>query len=464
MPGRSLLLGATTALLASLALAPGSVGASPARALERPLVAGADVGAAAVAGVAVRRALARRERVAVVVALRPDGLPGVRRLDQRRQRVAAVQRRVLRRLPRGSFRVTARWTVTPGFAGTVTAAGLRRLGAAPDVLRVDVDRRVRARLAESVALIRADQVQGTGVTGAGVTVAVLDTGVDRTHPDLAGDIVGEQCFAHLPDDVGGCPDGSAAQSGPGSAADDQGHGTAMAGIVTSDGVRSARGVAPAAKIVAVKVLAADGEGTTADLVSGLDWLVTNRPDVKVVNMSIGGGERYASVCDEASASTIMQASVLRALRSRGVTVFIASGNDGSATAVGEPACIDGVVSVGAVYDANVGGVNFDNCADSLTAADTIMCISNGGARLDLLAPGGATAAPALGGSIGTGYGTSNAAPHAAGVAALMLQVRPDLAPDQLVGTLKATGVSVLDQRTGRRFPRVDAAAAVAAVP
>jgi len=212
------------------------------------------------------------------------------------------------------------------------------------------------------------------------------------------------------------------------------------------------------------VLGAGGEGLTSDIVSGLDWIVNNRPDVTVVNMSLGSSDLFSSACDDANSSTTMEASILHALRSRGVTVFVASGNDGSGSSVGEPACIDGVVSVGAVYDANVGGVNFDSCSDSITAADKILCISDGGAQLDLLAPGGKITAPKKGGGSDATFGTSDAAPHAAGTAALMLEKRASLTPDQIEATLKQTGVPVVDPRSGMTFPRVDALAAVNAVP
>lgn len=453
--------GAVAAALFLVVLAPGSLGARP-----RPdfQVAPASVGVEATAGRSVYRALASPGRVPVVVALRNGGLPSSRRLPSRRERVATVQHRVLARLSHAGFRLTARWRATPAFAGTVTRRGLAALLASPDVLRVDLDRRVHASLAQSVALIRADQAQAAGRTGNGVTVAVLDTGIDADHPDLASSVAGEQCFTHNAGGGGGCPNGLTVQSGPGAAADDEGHGTGVAGIITADGVASSKGVAPNAKIVAVKVLAADGGGSLGDIVSGLDWVINNRPDVKVVNMSLGSSELSSTACDGATAGTIAEASVLHALRARGVTVFVASGNDASGSQVGEPACIDGVVSVGAVYDANVGGVNFDTCADSTTAADKVLCISDGGAQLDVLAPGGRITAPKNGGGTEAGFGTSDAAPHAAGVAALMLEARPSLTPEQIETTMKQTGVPVVDPRSGMTFPRIDALAALAAVP
>src|SRR2546423_15420364 len=112
---------------------------------------------------------------------------------------------------------------------------------------VDVDPPAWADLAESAALIRADQVRGTGVTGRGVVVAVVDTGVDTHHPDIRDSLIGEQCFCATPAGVPCCPNGGAQQSGAGSAEDDHGHGTNVAGIITSDGRVAPPGNAPDAQ-------------------------------------------------------------------------------------------------------------------------------------------------------------------------------------------------------------------------
>jgi subtilisin family serine protease len=121
------------------------------------------------------------------------------------------------------------------------------------------------------------------LTGEGVDVAVLDSGVEEKHPDLRGSIVAERCFGTTV-----CRGGVRVLRGPGSAADDNGHGTNVAGIVTSDGTVAPVGVAPGAGLVAVKVLDAQNRfASTSDIVSELDWVATARPDVRVVNMSLG---------------------------------------------------------------------------------------------------------------------------------------------------------------------------------
>src|SRR5205085_11620768 len=142
----------------------------------------------------------------------------------------------------------------------------------------------------SLHLIGADAVQATGLTGKGVTVAILDTGIDRAHPDLSTSLAGEHCV--VPPD--GCPGGVAAADGPGSAQDDNGHGTNVAGIVTGDGHIAPIGEAPGANVVAVKVLDSNGAYIDASqLVSALDWIATARPEVHVVNMSLGSTELFS---------------------------------------------------------------------------------------------------------------------------------------------------------------------------
>jgi hypothetical protein len=128
-----------------------------------------------------------------------------------------------------------------------------------------------------------------------------------------------------------------------------------------------------------------------------------------------------------------------------------------------PACVANTVSVGAVYDANVGPRTFLGCTDPTTAADQVTCFTNTNTALDLLAPGAPITSTGLGGGCSTFSGTSQASPHAAGAAAVLLEVQPTLTPDQIETTLKMTGVSVTEAQTELAFPRVDLLAAVQAV-
>jgi subtilisin family serine protease len=378
--------------------------------------------------------------------------------------VATMQQTVLADLPADAFTLTHQWEAVPALAGEVSRTGLAALQAHPDVLGVDLDTGGSGHLSQSVPLIQADTVHALGFTGQGVTVAVLDTGLETAHPDLRAQLVAEQCFCTTATGAGCCPNGGTTQSGPGSAEDDQGHGTNVTGILVSRGQIAPRGVAPDAHIVAVKVLDwTRGFATSAQVLAGLNWLLMQRPDVQIVNLSLGTSALFDGACDEATAVTRAFAAAINLLKSRGVLVVASAGNNGSLIQWGAPACVANTVAVGAVYDAAVGAQTFATCTDPATAADHVPCFSNSPPLLDLLAPGGPITATGMGGGLSTFFGTSQAAPHAAGAAAVLLAVEPTLTPEQLETLLKQTGVEVTDARHGRTVPRLDLRAAFQAV-
>jgi subtilisin family serine protease len=118
-----------------------------------------------------------------------------------------------------------------------------------------------------------------------------------------------------------------------------------------------------------------------------------------------------------------------------------------------------------VYDSALGPISFPNvCADSQTAADQVTCFSNGGSALDLLAPGALITSTGRGGGTSTYLGTSQASPHAAGAAALLLQQTASLTPDQIEARLKSTGVVLTDPRSGLTAARIHVAAALGQGP
>jgi subtilisin family serine protease len=357
--------------------------------------------------------------------------------------------------------VVARWKHVAAFAAEVTPRALERLENDPNVRRIDLDEGGHAGLAQSVPLIGGDVVHSMGFTGRGVTVAVLDTGVDETHPDLRDRIADEQCFCRTSAGNGSCPNAQTTQSGAGAAADDNGHGTNVTGIVASKGIVSAPGVAPDASLVIVKVLAADGSFALASqVITGLDWLIDHHPEVRVVNMSLLTSALFDSTCDGTTSYTMAFADAINALRARGTLVFACAGNEGSATRMGAPACVQSTISVGAVYDASFGPFEWaEHCSSATTAADEITCFSDSNATLDLLAPGALITSDGLGGGRSTYMGTSQASPHAAGAAAVLLSIEPELAAAAVEALLKTTGKRIVDPRNGVTVPRVDLLAA-----
>ncbi len=370
--------------------------------------------------------------------------------------IANARDGVLASLAPGDFVLGQRWEYVSGFAGELSQAGLARLSAHPDVLRIGLDRKVHRYTAESVPLIRADEARALGFTGRGVTVAVLDTGIDGQHPDLRDAIVDEQCFCE-----GCCPNGTSRQSGAGSANDDDGHGTNVSGIIASAGRVAPVGVAPGAGLVAIRVLGPSG-GSTSTIVSALEYVLA-RPHIKVVNMSLGGGGPFTTVCDSADASTMAFGTVLARLRAQGTLSVVAAGNEGFSTGVGSPACTQAALAVGAVYDQNVGGITWRTCPDPTTAADQVACFSNSSPLVELLAPGPMATSSGPGGGTLTQGGTSQATPHVAGAAAVLLQARPSLTPSEIISVLSQTGISITDRKNGVAVPRINVRAALDAV-
>src|SRR5258705_4841650 len=183
------------------------------------------------------------EGLAVAIALAGDALPGGR---GRAAAIHAAQQRVIGALPPGSFRTKRRYKHVAGLAGWAQREALEALAAQPDVALVYLDGRVSRVLAQGVPLVGGTSAHTQGYTGAGITAAVIDSGIDAAHPDLVDDVVAQQCFCNdKPSPSRGCcPNGRATQSGPGAAAETDGHGTSVAGIITSRGLVAAPRIAP----------------------------------------------------------------------------------------------------------------------------------------------------------------------------------------------------------------------------
>lgn len=290
--------------------------------------------------------------------------------------------------------------------------------------------------AQSFPLINQPAAAAAGKIGAGTSVAVLDTGTNYKLAELGS------CTA--PGVPASCRVAYAADFAPSdNSLDDNGHGTNVAGIVA--------GTAPGTKILALDVFTGGGASSTT-LLTAINWVIANRATYNIasLNMSLGGGSSTVPCTGDAIGAALVTA------RAAGVAPVVASGNNGFTNAISWPACAPSAISVGAVYDANVGGLGFSSCSDPTTAADKVTCFSNSASFLSVLAPGALITAGGY-----TMAGTSQATPHVAGAFAVMRAAFPANTVDQSLARLTSTGKRVTDARNNITTPRIDLGAAVA---
>ena len=306
--------------------------------------------------------------------------------------------------------------LTPAVSGNLGYIWLDRTirTSAVPTRTVDANTGSSGPLDHNLTQIGAPAAWSRGDTGTGTTVAVLDTGIDETFPDLAGRVIAEQNFTATAD-----------------ATDHFGHGTFVATQIAGSGAAShgqRRGVAYGAKLVIGKVLGDDGSGQESDIIAGMQWAATR---AQVVSMSLGSFE-------PSDGTDAMSLAVNQLTASDGVLFVIAAGNTGSAQqTVGTPGAADDALTVGAV-----------------DGKDALAPFSSRGPRLgdytikpEIVAPGvniaGARAAgTALGAIVDAHYviesGTSMATPQVAGAAAILYQLHPGWSPAQVKATLVAT--------------------------
>lgn len=341
----------------------------------------------------------------------------------------------------------------PFLAATVDPTALQGLLAAGDVVSIQEDVPVPPTLAQSVPLIRADQAAAQNVTGTNQVVAILDTGVVKTHPMLKGKVVAEACYSTTSSiSTSLCPRKASSSTAPGSGVNCspgiQGcdHGTHVASIAAGN-TTSLKGVARDARIIAIQIFSRFNNARTcspapapcilsytSDQIRGLERVLALRGqyNIAAVNMSLGGG-LYSSACD---ASNPAQKAVIDNLRSVGIATVIAAGNNGADGFISAPACISTAVAVG-----------------STTKADQISSFSNHAALVDLMAPGSSIYAAVPSSGYGTKSGTSMATPHVTGAWAVLKQARPMATTSEIESALACTGVPVT--RSGVTKPRID---------
>jgi serine protease AprX len=325
---------------------------------------------------------------------------------------------------------TYHYDIIPATALQAKPDVIEALSHDPAVEAVWEDLPVHTWLDVSVPHIQAPAVWQAGYRGRGVKVAIVDTGLDPQHPDFTGRIAATTSLVKGVD-----------------FADDNGHGTHVAGIAAGSGAASAGryvGVAPEASLYIAKVLDAAGGGYMSDVMAGIEWAVGQ--GVQVINLSLGsdgacdGSDALSATCDAAV--------------EHGIVMCVAAGNAGpGASTVGSPGCARLVITVGAATD-----------DDSIASFSSRGPTSDGRVKPDLVFPGQGIIAPrakgtSLGHLVGEQYvelsGTSMATPHATGASALLLQAFPGLTPAQVKDVLMSTAVNLNVDHNAQGSGRAD---------
>ncbi|WP_405477658.1 S8 family peptidase [Streptomyces canus] len=367
---------------------------------------------------------ARRGTLPLIVTY--DGT-GARRRDTQKSLVADADVTVRRNLPSlgGAALTVPKSEADDAWKTLTTASG---------VARVWLDGRFTARAVQgeasgNVTQIGAPGAWAAGYDGKGVKVAVLDTGIDTTHPDLASLVTESKDF-----------------SGTGSTDDRSGHGTHVAATVAGSGARSGglyRGVAPGAEILNAKVLDDSGEGSASSVIAGLEWAAAQ--GAKVANLSLGQTDTPGADSVETAVNALS--------RSTGMLTVAAAGNDGPGPGtLSSPGTAESALAVGAV-----------DGKDRIAGFSSTGPTTDSALKPDLTAPGvDIVSAKATHGELGDpaadGYvsmsGTSMATPHVAGAAAIVAQRHPDWTGQRIKQALTASavptaGLTGYQQGTGR---------------
>lgn len=372
------------------------------------------------------------------------------------QEITAVANSVLNRLATENVSQIKRYDYFPLLAMIVDEAALNALATDKAVTQISLDVPTPPLMDDTIPLIGANNNHFLNYTGSGWSVAILDTGVQKSHPALFGKVISEACYSSNVPSQGAsslCPGGVTSSTANNSALNcAQGisgcdHGTHVAGIAAR--------VAPGAWLIPIQVFSrfSDSGSITpcqnvnrtspctlsyrSDQIAGLNrvWgLHVGNPTINVAaaNMSLGGGQ-YTAPCDALPEFNSLRLSIQQ-LRDQNVATVIAAGNSGYRNAMAAPACLTPAISV-AASDKN----------------DQVASFSNISPLTHLIAPGTPILAPVpttMNPIYQTKGGTSMAAPHVAGAIATFKEAQPNATVPQIITALTSSGPTITDQRSG----------------
>jgi len=330
------------------------------------------------------------------------------------------------------FQTQFRYWLIDSIAGTVELSRIHEIIGLPGVVFVELDGVLGIQMEEVVPVHGVDLVwQDTGYTGEGVTMAIIDTGIDGNHTaldDLDDDnMTDDPKIVAFYDAINNPEETNGTEIFP---YDDNGHGTHCAGITAGTGAPNYQhiGVAPRANLVGVKVLDGGGSGSFAAVMAGMQWTVEKRHEfnIRAASMSLGaltGAIEWTS--SEEESVNRMANEMMRA----GVTLFIAAGNSGGTATIGTPGSAEDVITVGSL-----------DKDTSIAIYSSQGPTEEGRVKPNIAFVGSSVNAPDA--NTGDGYvalsGTSMATPGAAGVAVLMYQANPDLSPFDIRNIMQET--------------------------
>ncbi len=390
----------------------------------------------------------------------------------RKNAIAAVQQRLEMSLPTAARqRIQHRYESVPGLTMLVDKDILETLHRSDLVEAIFENGKRKISLSQSIPLVFSNQSFSTFTGGNDWTVAVLDTGIDKSHPFLTAGfgpkVVSEACYSSggyssaYPEIDPLCPGNASSSTASNSALHCSGydgceHGTHVAGIAAGSGT-SFNGVARAGKIISVQVftgirdyffsnVCGTGYGDNcivafdSDILKGLERIYALRQshNIAAVNMSLGGGA-FSGFCNSENA---LITNAINHLKQAGIATVVASGNNGYSAATNFPACISSAIAVGATSDASPN-------------PDQPTSYSNESAALDIYAPGSLIFSSIPGGSFTTMQGTSMAAPHVAGAWAVLKHASPEASVMELENLLESVGPTITSRNGLVKRKRLD---------